>query len=74
MNNEASQRENSEEAHDQEVSLRRETDYHEEEVGHNVHQTEEDDSDTVQVENPKEDLLPIDFGGYSHFLYFYSYI
>ena len=34
---------------DQDVSLRRETDYHEEEVGRNVHQVEEDDLHSVQI-------------------------
>ena len=51
-----------EETQDQDVSLRIQTDLQEEEVGHNTHQIEEDDLDTVHVGNQKEDL-PIDFGG-----------
>ena len=62
MNEDPSIKENMEETQDQDVSLRIQTDSQEEEVGHNTHQIEEDDLDTVHVESQKEDL-PIDFGG-----------
>ena len=51
MNNEANAKEAIETTHDQDVSLRIETDNQEEEVGHDVHHIEEDDLDTVHVEN-----------------------
>ena len=59
MNEDPSIKENMEETQDQDVSLRIQTDLQEEEVGHNTHQIEEDDLDTVHVESQKEDL-PID--------------